>query len=238
MKIKYLIIIAGLLMAVFCSGCGVSYNGANAKFKIFDPSVVLTDAELAQIGASGLAGTNEADTATKILNWQKAKMKLMTPTDEVDVSYAMRWNYIMPGIYPVNEMIAERTIIDGGTKKIYGVCWDYAAIYISVANKYGLPTRMTAWKKYISGIPGGEKGLGPDEYNALKIKLQKNNLSFSYDQIRGAARETWVHYRAEVKIGSNWISFDGADPTGEFADDSNYSLVNWDEGADQDLTVK
>lgn len=241
MKVKYLIIIAGLLSLCFYVGCGVTNSGTGTefkKFKIFDPSVSLTAEELAQIGASGLAGTNEAETAANILNWQKSKMKLVTPAEQADASYAMRWNYIMPGIYPVNEMIAERTTMESGTKKIYGVCWDFAAIYISVAKKYGLTTRMTAWKIYMSGNPSGETGMGPDEYNALLAKLQANDLNFSYEQINSAARETWIHYRAEVWLTDRWVAFDGTNPTGEYAKDSNYSLVTWDEGADPLLTEK
>ena len=235
MKKRYLFLALALISACFYFGCGVVSSPA-AKFRMFNPAVALTDAELASLGATGLAGTNEAGTATNILNWQKSKMKLVTPLTNADASYAMRWNYIMPGIFPVNDMIKERTFSDSGTTKLYGVCWDFASIYFSVANKYGLTTRMTAWKKYMSGVPGGEKGMGPDEYNSLNVKLAKNSLNFSYDTINAAARETWIHYRAEVFINGAWVAFDGTDPTGDYAVDSNYSEVTWKDGADPTLT--
>ncbi|MFH1386414.1 MAG: hypothetical protein ABIH50_01950 [bacterium] len=236
MRIKYLALAAVLVSVVFYLGCAVTGSGTVTKFTIFDPSVTLTDAELATIGATGLTGTDEAETAANILTWQKAKMTLTTPNDHADASYSMRWNYIMPGIFPVNQMITERTSVEAGGTKLYGVCWDFAAIYISVARKYGLTTRMTAWKKYMSNVAGGQNGMGQDEYNALNVKLQSKGLNFSYDQINNAAKETWIHYRAEVKVGANWIAFDGTNPTGEYANDANYSEVSWDDGADPALT--
>jgi transglutaminase-like putative cysteine protease len=239
MKLRYFLITAFLLSsALLYFGCSAANNSGITKFTISDPSVVLTDAQLATLGAAGLDGTTEAETAANILTWQKAKMLLVTPADYPDVSYPMRWNYIMPGIYPVNEMITARTTLDAGTTKIYGVCWDFAAIYLSVAKKYHLTTRMTAYKTYISGVPGGESGMGPAEYDALKVKLLANGLNFTYDQIRSAAKETWAHYRAEVKLGSAWVAFDGASPTGDYLIDSNYSVVNLDDGADPTLTQK
>jgi hypothetical protein len=231
-------LIAGLLAVLFAAGvlnsCASSGGSTAKKFKIFSPYLALSTAEVTALGADGLTGSAEA-IAGAILAWQDSHMKFVDPTVKTDVSHPMRWNYIMPGIYPVSEMIAERKMSDGGTDKIYGVCWDCAAIFSAIAGYYGLETRVTAWKKYMSGVPGGEKGLSSTEYAALKIKLQKNGLDFSLDQINAAARETWIHYRAEVKIDGAWKAFDGTKPTGDYTVEANYQVAPWDEGYNTDL---
>lgn len=232
---KYGLIVLVLTLSIASLSCGTNPVASSAKFTKFIPYQALTTAEVVALGASGFSGSDEA-IANQILAWQDNNMKYVTPDIKTDVSYPMRWNYIMPGIYPVKEMIQERKIDDAGTQKIYALCWDYAAIFCAIAKYYGLEVRISAWKEYLSGIPGGRKGMSPTEYDALKTKLQKNGLSFSYETINNAARETWKHYRAEVKINGIWQAFDGTYPTGEYADDSRYTPVAWDEGADPNLT--
>jgi len=39
-------------------------------------------------------------------------MILPDPYDYPDLSYPMRWNYIMPGIYPVDDMIGDRSMME------------------------------------------------------------------------------------------------------------------------------
>lgn len=94
----------------------------------------------------------------------------------------------MPGIYPVFEMINERTVTVKNGEKIYGICWDYAAIFIAIARYYGLEVRMTARREYMSGMPGGYDGMGSEEYEKLKGKLNKRGVPFTYEQTRNAAQ--------------------------------------------------
>ncbi len=232
-----LIIAALLLTASTLTSCGSSPVAVAAKLLASSPYPALSSADITYLGASGFSGSDEA-VANSILSWQKSKMHLATPAEKSDVSYAMRWNNIMPGIYPVSDMIRDKVLRVGRDTLIYGVCWDFAAIYISVAKYYGLETRMTAWKTFMSGVPGGQKGLGPDEYNALKVLLDENGLSFSYELVNSVIKETYIHYRAEVKIDGVWKAFDGTSPTGEYADDSNYTAVAWDEGLSSVLARK
>ena len=233
--LKALLVVPAAGLLFFICSCGSSPVAPPAKFPKFMPYQALSTAEIAAIGADGFSGSHEA-IARAILNWQDENMKWTDPSVKEDVSYPMRWNYIMPGIYPVGEMITERTLDDEGKTKIYGVCWDFAAVFCAIAKHYGLDARVAAYKEYISGVPGGRTGMSPQEYEAMKVRLQDNGLSYSYDQINAAARETWKHYRAEVFIDGAWKAFDGTYPTGDYADDSNYSPALWDEGADPDLT--
>jgi hypothetical protein len=207
---------------------------ASGKFQMFSPYEALTAEEVESLGADGFTGTDE-EIANAIVAWQKANMHFASPMNYPDVSYPMRWNYIMPGIYPVSEMVVERVTGDG---EIYGICWDYAAIFSAIANYYGLETRVTAYKIYMSESSTGETGMGPQEYEAMEPKLEQNGLDFTYEDIRAAAHETWIHYRAEVNIDGAWVAFDGTDPTDEaYILDSNFEVAPWDEGADSDLTV-
>lgn len=230
----YFIILIFLILLSLCLSCQIA-DKEDKKFTIFNPYKSLSESDIILIGANGFTGSAK-DIAEKIMQWQDNNMKYVGPDIKQDVSYPMRWNYIMPGIYPVYEMIRERKIMEDGKEKIYGLCWDYAAIFCAIAFYYKLEARITAYKKYMSNIPGGQTGLGKEEYDALLIKLNKNNIYFSYETINNSMKETYVHYRAEVYIDDKWEPFDATYPTGEYAVDSNYSPVEWDEGADPDLT--
>ncbi|MCK4817793.1 hypothetical protein KA005_18630, partial [bacterium] len=211
---------------------------AQEQFEVFDPSEALSEEEIIQLGADGFSGSDK-EIAQAILDWQGQYMQLNTEADQqFDISHPMRWNYFLPGIFPVKEMVKERVLENG---KIYGICYDYAAIFSAIANYYGLETRITAHKVYVreSGdIPWPNEseagtGLLRDEYEALQPKLEKNNLSLSYAQVNRAAKETFGHYRAEVNIDGEWVAFDGAPLR------SNAGLVfqvmDWDDGYDPDL---
>jgi|GEM_PF-942475 len=207
----------------------------SGKFPIFSPYEALEQDEVESLGADGFTGTDE-EIAVAIVAWQDSNMYFASPMDYQDVSYPMRWNYIMPGIYPVDEMVVERRTGDG---KIYGICWDYAAIFSAIANYYGLETRVTAYKIYMSGSATGETGMGPQEYEAMVPKLEQNGLNFTYEDIRAAAHETWIHYRAEVNVDGTWTAFDGTHPTDDaYIIDSNFEVAPWDEGAASSLTVR
>ncbi|MDO9545773.1 MAG: hypothetical protein Q7J07_03365 [Pelolinea sp.] len=211
------------------------------QFEIFSPYEALSEKEIIHLGADGFSGSDE-EIARSILDWQRQHMQYIgDPRQKPDISHPMRWNYFLPGIFPVSEMIQER-VLDNGL--IYGLCWDYAAIYSAIANYYGLETRVTAFKVYMSDTnPSIDKstanGMGPDEFEAMKPLLERHELSLSYDQISRAARETWSHYRAEVNIEGKWTAFDGVPSiSDEYADDVNYDVAPWDEGYDPDLLYK
>lgn len=204
------------------------------QFTISNPYAAFSTEEIAQINADGFSGTDE-EIARAILAWQAENMFYIgDPNQQPDISHPMRWNYFMPGIFPVSEMVQER-VLDNG--KIYGLCWDYAAIFNAIANYYELETRVTAHKVYISDLnPSIDKstatGMGPEEFEALQPKLIVHDLNLSYDQISRAARETWSHYRAEVKLGDTWVAFDGVPGVTEGPE---YEVAAWDEGYDPDL---
>lgn len=181
-----------------------------------------------------------------IRSWQHERMKLTDPNTQVDVSYPMRWNYIMPGIYPVSDMIQERSMTDASVIKLYGVCWDFAAVFTALAIHYGLvegtDVRITAWKKYMSDEmpfnqgPGADYGMSPDEYAALSERLKANDLYFPECQIQDAAVETYIHYRPEIYLSGAWVSFDATSPNEEYQN-APYDLVLYSDGANADLCI-
>jgi len=207
---------------------------SDPQFAVFNPYEALTSDEIVQIKADGFSGSDE-EIAQAILKWQAENMFYIgDPNQQPDISHPMRWNYMLPGIFPVSEMVQERILENG---KIYGLCWDYAAIFNAIANFYELEARVTANKVYISDTnPSIDKstanGMGPEEFEALQPRLIEHDLNLSYDQISRAARETWSHYRAEVKIGDKWLPFDGVP---DVAEGPEYEVATWDEGYDPDL---
>jgi hypothetical protein len=211
-------------------------NNTEEGFVATDPFVALSDDVLQSIEASGFEGT-ESEIASKILDWQNQYMYYIgDPNIQPDISYPMRWNFIMPGVYPVSEMVEERRTDDD---KIYGLCWDYASIYASIANSYGLEVRVTALKKYMSDInpsidASTKEGLAVEEYDLLNNKISKFGAEYTYSQIDRVARETWVHYRAEVKIDGAWVAMDGTEVSGEY-ENGTFEVVDWQEGYNANL---
>ncbi len=202
-------------------------------FEVFDPfTEILSNDLLVSIGADGFSGTDK-EIADQILQWQNNNMKYIgNPMEKEDISHPMRWNTFLPGIFPVSEMIVERVLPDGN---IYGLCWDYAAIYCSIATTYGLETRVTAVKQLISDMnPNIDKstanGLSYEEYEALNVKLKEKGADFTFDQISRIAKETWAHYRAEVFLDGQWVAMDGSGPLGE--EFNELEEVTWYEGYD------
>ena len=187
------------------------------------------------LGAADFSGTDQ-EIAQLIINWQNANMHYIgDPNQQADISHPMRWNFFLPGIYPVSDMVQDRRMADG---KIYGLCWDYASIFVAMAEYYDLECRVTAYKTLMSDLnPIFEAGAGmsQDEYEAILPRLSVQGLDIDYDHISQSARETWSHYRAEVKIGEEWVAFDGAPGVSAEYAAYSYDLVSWDEGYDADL---
>lgn len=207
------------------------------QFDIISPYAALNEETIVALGADGFSGT-DMEIANAIIAWQGENMQYIgDPNVQADISHPMRWNYFLPGIFPVEEMVAERRLENG---KIYGLCWDFASIFNAIAGYYGLDSRVSAYKVYMSDEnPMIDKstanGMSYEEYQQLLPKLEKHGLTLSYDQISRAARETWIHYRAEVKIDGAWVAFDGSpNVSAEFAA-QEYNPAPWDEGYDANL---
>ena len=205
------------------------------QFEIFNPYQAFSEEEMTALGAADFSGTDQ-EIAQMIINWQNTNMHYIgDPNQQADISQPMRWNFFLPGIYPVSDMVQDRRMADG---KIYGLCWDYASIFVAMAEYYDLECRVTAYKTLMSDLnPIFQAGAGmdPEEYKVLQPKLAALGLDLDYDHISRSSRETWAHYRAEVKIGEEWVAFDGAPGVSEEYASYTYDLVNWDEGYDPDL---
>jgi transglutaminase-like putative cysteine protease len=256
-RFQSLVLLLVLTLVVSCrpdDGCRIDPNAP--KFAAFSPyaSISQTDiqylADTYGLPKSNLEATPITDDASKrtlgnyIMNWQIERMELTDPNTQSDVSYPMRWNYIMPGIYPLQDMIRDRSSDDASVAKLYGVCWDYAAVFSAIAIHYGLvegsDIRITAWKKYMSDDkpsnqrPGADYGMSPAEYAALANKLEEHDLYFPECQIQDAAVETYIHYRPELFLDGIWVSFDATNPTGQYLTES-YSFVGYSDGANTEL---
>ena len=95
-------------------------------FAIVSPYAALSEDVIKDLGADSFAGTDQ-EIANAIIVWQGENMFYIgDPNVQADISFPMRWNYFMPGIFPVEEMVKERRLDNG---KIYGLCWDYASIF-------------------------------------------------------------------------------------------------------------
>ena len=220
------------------------------QYAIWDITTeVFSDEALKELGADGFSGS-DAEIAQQIFDWQKNNMDYAGPTDGyIDAGFGSRWNFMLPGIYPASKRIEHKN--EEG--KIYGICSDFAYIYVAIANAYGLESRVTTFplEKHVEifgELPEGAqdettyRGLGREEYDLLNIELQENNINLTYDQIHRAIQGistieghvAGMHNRAEVKIDGEWVAYDATRafndfPTNvEYDNADNYVPQNWD----------
>ena len=150
-----------------------------------------------------------------------------------DFSDAIRWNYFLPGIFPSHEIINEHIDNNG---RVYGICFDFAVIYSSIAKHYGLETRV---RNSISKPSDTDKtiqfttGMSPDEFARLATKLGTKGYKYDFDAVRRVASETPSHYWAEVKIDGVWIiedatqAFTGNNTQTGYVNKNDVQLTDW-----------
>ncbi len=159
------------------------------QFEIFNPYQAFSEEEMTALGAADFSGTDQ-EIAQMIINWQNTNMHYIgDPNQQADISHPMRWNFFLPGIYPVSDMVQDRRMADG---KIYGLCWDYASIFTAMASYYDLDVRVTAYKTLMSDLnPQFQKGAGmsKEEYEAILPFLE------NMEDLRDA-QEALAEYRA------------------------------------------
>jgi hypothetical protein len=196
------------------------------------PISEFTQSDVDQLGLA-CSGSPE-EIAECILNWQGTNMTYCgDKAGFEDCADPIRANYFLPGIYPTTELIEDR-VKDG---KVYGICWDFATIYCSIANFYGLDCRVANSISKPSEREGTyvvvTHGMSDGEYQRLKVKLDLNNLPYGYDPIRLVAAETPGHYWAEVLLGGEWVIMDGSrssvggNTKTEYIDTGDFEVTDW-----------
>ncbi|MBN1643317.1 MAG: hypothetical protein JW856_00630, partial [Dehalococcoidales bacterium] len=207
-------------------------TAATTQAKLFQagsPVSVFTDEDIEKLGID-LSGS-PSEIADAIRRWQEENM-LYGPHGE-DFSDAIRWNYFLPGIFTSRDIINEH--VDNG--KVYGICFDFAVVYCSVAQYYGLECRI---RNSISKPSDTDPtilyttGMSPNEYDRLNVKLQKLGLRYDYEAVRLVAEETPAHYWAEVKINGVWVIqdatqffVDGSNTQSTFVDSGDNEVTDW-----------
>ena len=201
------------------------------SFTASSPVAQFTDEDIAFLGLD-LSGS-PAQLADAIRVWQEDTWTYAADlSDFSDVSDPIRWNYFLPGIYTSREIIHEQ-VRDG---RIYGICFSYAVVYCSVAEYYGLETRVMSTLSKISDSDPSiiyTTGMPESEYNRLKVKLEKRGLQYDYEAVRLVAEETPGHYWAEVKLDSAWVIQDatqkavGLYTTSALYTTGDYQLYDW-----------
>jgi hypothetical protein len=198
------------------------------KFVSSSPISVFTAQDIQSLGIK-VTGTPR-EMADAIRKWQETNMSY-GPV-KPDFSDAIRWNYFLPGVFPSRQIVSEH-IANG---KPYGICFDFAVIYSSIANYYGLETRV---RNSISKPSDTDKtiqfttGMAPDEYDRIAAKLGTQGYKYDFDAVRRVASETPSHYWAEVKIDGVWViedatqSFTGNNTQTGYVDKNDVQLTDW-----------
>lgn len=216
-----------------------------SDFERGTPISIFTNEEIKRLGVDYCNGTNE-EIAECILNWQYENMLYVLTAENVNFnfaqSYELRWNEYLPGIYSARDIIENKILPDG---RIYGVCWEYAIIYCSIANYYGLECRINSLVENLNDEirPGG---LSEDEYSKLKLYLDRSGLEYDYEAVRMVVPDDSNipgHYWAEVKlknsdnkyIHEDWLiadasnqKYNGRDKVLNYiSEKKSYTIVDW-----------
>ncbi|MCJ7605009.1 MAG: hypothetical protein MUO19_03125 [Dehalococcoidales bacterium] len=201
------------------------------KFVAANPAVTFPDEDMALLGLD-LSGS-PAQIADAIRVWQEDTWAYASDVSGFnDVSDPIRWNYFLPGIFTSRHIIREQ-VRDG---RIYGICFSYAVVYSSVAEYYGLETRiMSTISKISDSNPniGPTSGMSETEYERLKVKLEERGLSYDYQAVELVAEETPGHYWAEVMLDGEWFIQDatqkavGFYTTADLYTTGDYQVYDW-----------
>ena len=178
-------------------------------------------------------GTQE-EIAQCIMDWQHTNM-VYCGTDQsiIDCSDPIRANYVLPGLYSTHDLIRTRQK-DG---KVYGICFDYAVTYCSIAEYYGLECRVVNSITKPSERPGAEiaitHGMSEEEYTRWLVQLEAYNIPYDYEVLRLIAEETPEHYWAEAKLNNVWTVMDGTRNTmggsteSEYIATEDFQVTDW-----------
>ena len=201
------------------------------RFTSASPVVPFTDAEIQDLDVN--CEGNEQEVAQCIKSWQETNMLYCQDTDLEDCSDVIRANYVLPGLYTSQEMIKTRQ----QNGRVYGICFDYAVIYCSIAEYHGLECRVVNSISKPSERPGANvpitHGMAEDEYVRWNDQLKTKGIDYSYDVLRLIARETPEHYWAEVNLDGNWTVLDatritmGGNTETEYIQSGDFELTDW-----------
>lgn len=201
------------------------------KFQAASPVSIFTEEDIEYLGLN--CSGSDQEIAACISQWQQENMTYGGDGENTpDVSDAIHWNYFLPGIYTSRDIIYNH-VSDG---KPYGICFDFAVVYASIAEYYGLEVRvMNTISKPSDSNPNitFTTGMAPEEYERLNVKLTESGLDYPYDAVRLVAEETPTHYWAEIKINGEWTSFDatgistGNDNNNVYYETNDYEVTDW-----------
>lgn len=209
----------------------ITVEQSNNWYTLTEPAVTFSQSDIEYLGIN--CSGSETEIADCIMEWEASNIDYCYPGDiRSDCSDPMRFNYMLPGIYPTSEIIREKR-----DTKIYGICFTYAGIYCSIAKYYGLDCRvMNSLTKPSerTGNTFGITGMSPDEYNRLKTKLDEKGYNYTYEMMRLIALETPEHYWAEVYLDGEWLVKDASavvtgysDPATSYKTTNDYEITNW-----------
>lgn len=200
----------------------------------FDPTSPVTpfsESEIQELGVNCQGSPEEI--AYCIKAWQEENMLYCQNMDVEDCSDAIRANYVLPGLFTSQDLIKNRRQ-DG---KVYGICSDYAVIYCSIAEYYGLDCRVVNSITKPSERPEANvpviKGMSEEEYLRWNEQLQAKGVDYAYDVLRLIARETPEHYWAEVNLEGEWIVLDasnkstGGSTETEYIQTGDFEITDW-----------
>jgi len=202
-----------------------------ARFEPASPVAAFSDSEIQALGVDCQGSPEEI--ARCIKSWQEIHMLYCQEMDVKDCSDAIRANYVLPGLFTSQDLVQNKQQ-DG---KVYGICFDYAVIYCSIAEYYGLECRVVNSISKPSERPGTyvpiTTGMSEEEYARWNEQLQTKGIDYPYDALRLIARETPGHYWAEVNLDGKWIVLDasrssvGGSTETEYIASGDFEITDW-----------
>ena len=207
-------------------------NETEILTKTITPISEFTIDDISYLGVNCEQGS-DLEIANCIKDWQGQNMIYLGLTESSatypDAADSIHWNYALPGVFPTKEVIRQRS--EGN--KPYGVCYDYATIYCSIAEYYGLNCRVANSIIKPSQRPESTveftTGLQYEEFERMQIELTRQKLDYDFILMNKVLRETPEHFWAEVFIEDEWIIMDGSGTNTQtrYKDVNDWEESNW-----------
>lgn len=182
------------------------------------PISKFTDEDIKFLGINIDKNATDKEKADAILKWENDNIIFADSTKKYkDVADAMRFNYYFGDIYTTKDMIEKMK--DGN--KWYGICYNYATLFKSIGEYYGLEVKVeNTVLKPSETVDFSDAnntlippGMSTEEYSRLNVFLDKKGLEYPYEAVRLIATETPAHYRAVVMIDNKWVVYDNVSTT-------------------------
>lgn len=200
-----------------------------------DPVAAFTDSDVSRLGidCSGTAG-EISRCILRFMDHNFIHCSVLPDTAaHPECSDALRTQDILPGLYSSLDSLRLRT----PQGKIYGLCFDYAAVVCSLSRYFGVECRIAESIASIAQDPNSSTSsasvtgaLSQSQFDRIKEQLDGFHLPYPYDAMHLVFPFVPTgpgHYWAEMLVDGEWVVVDNVNPSAPKTEDVYKATNQW-----------